>query len=194
MLDPTRALLAVLATSLSAACQFPDYDIIEAQLGGSGADSSPEDEPSPAGAGGAGSDGGGSNVTAGSAPALPEDCRLANGYFACAQIVNFEAAEEVCESQGRKLARIDDATENAVVTEIARTLGPYVWLGAKKEGSGFEWLDGTVFYDDGEVHGVYSNLVLRSGNDDTTLRCVQIENSGAWTPAHCTDTQQFICE
>jgi hypothetical protein len=125
---------------------------------------------------------------------LPEDCRQVSGYLACASILEFAEAEAVCESVDRQLVRIDDAAENDVVTAIGHGLGPYVWLGAKKEGSAFEWLDGTVFYDEGEVRGVYSNLVLRSSDNDSTLRCVQLENSGVWTAAHCTDTQQFICE
>lgn len=177
MLDTTRALLAVLATSLLPACQFPEYDITEVELGAGG---------------------GGANGDAGAPAELPEDCRLfregSKSYLACESILNFAEAEAVCESQGRQLVRIDSEAENDVVTDLARNLGPYVWLGAKQEGSAFQWLDGTVFYDDGEVPGAYSNLVLPASDHDSTLRCVQLENSGAWTAARCTDTQQFVCE
>lgn len=191
MLDTTRALFAVLAMSLLPSCQFPDYDIIEAQLGGGGADSAPDEQPPP---GGASSGASGPSSTAGRSAALPEDCRLVDRYVVCASILDFAAAQAICEAQGRQLLRIDDADENDAVTKLARALGPYVWIGAKKEGDAFEWLDGTVFYDGGAVRGVYSNLVPPPSDEDATLRCVQLEDSGVWTAAHCTDTQQFVCE
>lgn len=131
--------------------------------------------------------------------ACPDNCTPEiigdHTYMRCGPpSLTFDQAESRCEVYGMHLAVIEDAAENELL--IKRKTDPYIWIGGISAEEGvFQWVTGTVFYDNGSVPGVYQNFATGGpDSDDKTLRCVQFESGGLWSAAHCTDTQAYICE
>jgi hypothetical protein len=96
-----------------------------------------------------------------------------------------------------RLIRIDGGAENELATELARTIGSYVWIGGsnRTDEAKFEWTDGTAFYEDGApVAGVYQNFGPDQPAPDPERRCVQLHDStGFWSNAPCSNNLQFVC-
>jgi len=117
----------------------------------------------------------------------------------CTVSSDFNAAEILCQRQGMHLVEIDSASENNFVTQIAQTLGSYVWIGGSDltlSGT-FSWLEGPSFFVDGAaVPGVYQNFAADQPAKTAGLDCVQLHDdpSGPWSNARCADDKQFICE
>jgi hypothetical protein len=139
-------------------------------------------------------------------PATPDNCPhnclgVAHGngsYMVCNLEVGFAEAEVVCEDFQMRLVKIDDVSENSFVRSLAKVSSPYVWIGASDPGGNgvYEWVDGTVMYDNGSaVRGVYENFLSGQPQQLTKKACAQMEvRSGGWSNTPCSDTQQFVCE
>ena len=120
-------------------------------------------------------------------------------YMGCTVSSDFNSAEILCQRQGMHLVEIDSASENNFVTQIAQTLGSYVWIGGSDltlNGT-FSWLEGPAFFADGvAVPGAYQNFAPGQPAKTTGSDCVQLHDdpSGPWSNTRCADTKQFICE
>jgi hypothetical protein len=120
-------------------------------------------------------------------------------YTGCTVGADFNTAEILCQRQGMHLVEIDSATENDFVTQIAQTLGSYVWIGGSDltlSGT-FSWLEGPAFFADGAaVPGAYQNFASGQPVKAAGLDCVQLHDdpAGPWSNARCADNKQFICE
>ncbi len=133
----------------------------------------------------------------------PDGCNgsTLNGvsYMACTTSSSFDQAELRCQAQRMHLVKIDSASENNYVVQLAQALGSYVWIGGSNRAqvSTYAWPDGSVFYTDGAaVTGVYQNFGPDQPAADATRSCVQIHDdaAGFWLNGHCADAEQFICE
>ena len=114
----------------------------------------------------------------------------------------YDDAQANCEAQGMTLLQINDATENAWVTQQALAAGllvsgsiEVILLGGDQLAVGGEWywLDGTLFWNNGPV-GAYTNWETdpkASGISD----CVALHDTGLWTARTCnTSNAYFVCE
>ncbi len=133
----------------------------------------------------------------------PDGCHgsTLNGvsYMACTASSSFDQAEVRCEAQRMHLVKVDSASENNYVVQLAQTLGSYVWIGGsnRTQVATYAWPDGSAFYANGAaVAGVYQNFGPDQPAADATRSCVQIHDdaAGFWLNAHCADAEQFICE
>jgi hypothetical protein len=119
-------------------------------------------------------------------------------YLACADGARFVDSQSRCLAQGMDLVRIDDAADNAVVVELARTVGSYVWIGGSDLATlgSYAWRDGDVFFRDGaSVDGAYQNFGSGEPMMGVGRECVQLhdEPSGPWSTAPCGDVKPFVC-
>lgn len=186
----TRGAMAALLFGLASACTFPEYDLYRGAVGGGG---------------GAAPVAAGATSEAGSAMLpVPSGCAAqwhdGNPYLSCNGTFTFDEAEAKCEQQQMRLLKIDDAAENAFALALARSLGPYVWIGGSNDDRNsvdFAWRDGDVFFSDGQaVPGRYHNFAPGQPEPARGVRCVQLEEitNGVWSAAQCSDSQQLICE
>jgi len=160
--------------------------------------------------GGAGSVGsGGGSGSGGSADAgVPSGCTAAsfNGhnYLLCKTLLAQPSAAAVCAASGMRLARVEDATENQwlVNTLFSPVLPPdqvanWIWLGgsdAVTEGS-WLWPDGTLFYQNGPVGGLYTNWgPAEPNNARGGENCLAVRINFNWTDIQCPDAHYFCCE
>jgi hypothetical protein len=158
------------------------------------------------GASGAGGTAGGTG-SGGSADAGVAGCTSAsfNGhaYLLCkTPRTNSDAAME-CATQGMTLARIDDAAENQWIvntllgTPLPRNSNVYwIWVGgsdAATEGS-WLWPDGTLFYKNGPVGGLYTNWSASEPNGSSTINCMVDRVDFFWADEACSLTHDYACE
>ena len=138
-----------------------------------------------------------------SEPECPSGCTgTAQGnasYMACKTSSTFNAAEVMCQAQGMHLVEIDSASENTFVTQLAGSLGSYIWLGGSDlaENGRFAWPSGAVFFQAGAAPaGVYQHFAAGEPALDSARHCVQLHDDppGYWYVTSCTESKQFICK
>jgi hypothetical protein len=138
-----------------------------------------------------------------SEPECPSGCTGTTqgsiAYMACKTSAPFNAAEVMCQAQGMDLVQIDSASENTFVTQLAGSLGSYIWLGGSDlaENGTFAWPSGTAFFQAGAaVSGVYQHFAVGEPALDPARHCVQLHDDppGYWYVTSCTESKQFICK
>jgi Lectin C-type domain len=159
--------------------------------------------------GSGGSTGGGGSGSGGSSDAgVPGGCTAAsfNGhnYLLCSTLLAQPDAVAACASNGMLLARVDDATENQWI--VNTLFGPvlpgdqvtnWIWIGgsdAVTEGS-WLWPDGTLFYQNGPVGGLYNHWGQAEPNNARGgENCLALRVNYNWTDIQCPDAHFFCCE
>jgi Lectin C-type domain len=159
------------------------------------------------GTSGAAGSGGTSSVDGGLESGAP-GCSAAtfNGhdYLLCKTSLNQPDAAAVCAANGMRLAKVEDATENQwIVDTLAGPVLPvdsgvnWIWLGgsdAVTEGS-WLWPDGTLFYQNGPVGGLFTNWGPAEPNDARSGEdCLALRINYRWTDLACTEVHLFCCE
>lgn len=119
-----------------------------------------------------------------------------HGYWFCDDQVSFATAREACEGARMKLAKIDDAVEDAFVRSKAAHVA---WVGAQDVASEGSWdwlLDGTSFWSNGPVAGRYANWKNGQPAGGAAANCLvtQMMGGGTWAAASCDDLNGFVCE
>ncbi len=117
----------------------------------------------------------------------------------CTTSATFNDAEVLCEQQHMRLVEIDSASENNFVTQIAQTLGSYVWIGGSdlQQDATFTWPSGTAFFKAGApVAGIYQNFAAGQPATTPGLDCVHLHDdpTGPWSTTHCSDAKHFVCK
>jgi hypothetical protein len=135
-------------------------------------------------------------------PSCPAGCDgvvvEGHSFLACAEGASFIDAQTSCLAQGMDLVRIDSSGDNAIVVELARTVGSYVWIGGSDLGElgRYAWRDGDVFFRDGAAaDGAYQNFGSGEPMMGVGRECVQLhdEPAGPWSTAPCSDVKPFVC-
>jgi hypothetical protein len=141
--------------------------------------------------------------TFGCMPARRPPPDAAHTYLFCGADV-WAAASSACSMWGFRLARIDDATENAwiVTTRLAVINKTESWSGANDMGTegAWRWEDGTQFWQGtatgSAVGGLYSNWTPpNEPNDASGEDCSEVTGNGTWNDINCIAmTRPFVCE
>ncbi|MCG8556300.1 MAG: C-type lectin domain-containing protein [Proteobacteria bacterium] len=153
-------------------------------------------------AGGGGAAGGGAAGDSGAAPPEPAPCgRHMHGgsvYLFCHDVMQWLDARGWCQAQGYDLVIIDDRGEDRWLwNTAARESGlPGVdwWIGLHDPLGvyAFEWVDGTLAWDQGTPLG-YVNWA--PGRPAGVGSCVEQDPfRGDWKEVGCAQRQAFICE
>ncbi len=119
-------------------------------------------------------------------------------YMACTVSATFNDADVLCQAQHMRLVEIDTASENTFVTQLASSLGSYVWIGGSDlaENGTFAWPSGTAFFQAGApVSGVYQHFADSEPAADAARHCLHLHDDppGYWYVTSCTESKQFIC-
>ena len=160
-----------------------------------------------AGAGGIGAGGAGGASFADGGIACPTSSFGGHLYAFCATLSSWSNAEADCAAKGMRLARIDDATENAWVQMTAFAgVGSvssiyWWWIGATDQAvmGQWTWTDGALFWIGGTngapQGGLYNNWVAGSpGNTSSAGTCGILQHGGFWQDWDCTKLQSYVCE
>ena len=133
---------------------------------------------------------------------VPTGCTAAsfNGhnYLLCSTLLAQPDAAAACASNGMRLARVDDATENQWIVNTlfgpvlpGDTVFNWIWIGgsdAVTEGS-WLWPDGTLFYQNGPVGGLYNHWGQAEPNNARGgENCLALRVNYNWTDLQCTET------
>jgi hypothetical protein len=180
----------------------------EADSGGApsaGAASGGTTATSGTGGGGTGTTGGTS--TGGSGPTGP--CRSGSygghDYEHCDAPAAYASARADCESRGLRLARVDDAAEDAWIhstipaaDQANNNTSLWRWLGGDDlaVASTWAWNDGTAFWSGGNkgmpVGGAYANWTK---NQPLNPHCLAMEaRDGFWYAMDCAAARPYVCE
>lgn len=142
------------------------------------------------------------------ADVCPAECVLQlNGpaiYMFCNGQTTWPDARDVCISQGMRLARVDDATEdNWLRTTGDAVLGSdqQIWLGAHDlnvEGQ-WVWTDGSQFWggdaNGSAIGGSYAHWDNDEPNDAGGAEdCAALKTNGQWNDLPCSETREYACE
>lgn len=121
---------------------------------------------------------------------LPTGCYFHGGTQAgLGDDVNFFEAENDCEARGGHLAVIDDATENAALTEWAGGDTPWIGLSDIVEEGEFRWvLDQPLGYTN------WNGGEPNDGGDWGDEGCVELRSDGKWNDIGCGDWNHYVCE
>ncbi len=135
-------------------------------------------------------------------PECPSGCTgtLQGGasYMACTVSATFNDAEVLCQAQHMHLVEVDSESENTIVTQLAGSLGSYVWIGGSDlaENGTFAWLAGAAFFRAGApVSGAYQHFADGEPLAGAARHCVQLHDDppGYWYVTSCSESKQFIC-
>jgi len=135
------------------------------------------------------------------------ECRcasFAHAYRFCSVARTWADAESRCETAGMRLARVDDAAENAWIRASADGLGiGYAWLGMADptHTSVWQWVDGTIFWmgdeTGGPVGGLYENWNAAHPTGTTIRACGGLlsgQYAGEWDDRSCSSVLAYVCE
>ena len=151
---------------------------------------------------------GGASGTGGGA-AISCSARTFNGhdYDFCDAMVDWSTARAQCEQRGMRLARIDDAAENAWLIANATFSASManrdaLWIGGYEPVSDgdWHWTDGDAFWSGAAngmaVGGLFTNWDGREPNNAVGPEaCLAIPlNKTTWFDWACTAAQYFACE
>jgi hypothetical protein len=148
-------------------------------------------------------------------PCAPPDCPLAectpdsqcalerfdgSVYYVCADARSQEDARARCDAiAGMHLVYIGSSEEDEF---LAASVAGKVWIGAVLDDDDvWTWLDGTQFYEDEEIDGVYVNWDesvfepngLGVGAGSVTCAILWSE-TGAWADTSCPSLNGYVCE
>lgn len=133
-----------------------------------------------------------------------------HAYAFCSTPTLFAGAREICNLKSMRLARIDDADENAFAASIAFSAYPagfnpvriWPWIGGTSVADPVQWVweDGDVFWsgrnNGSAVGGLYSNWASASPLDTSGTFCAALSNAATliWVERSCDTLQPFLCE
>jgi hypothetical protein len=128
----------------------------------------------------------------------------AHPYRLCSAFLNFATAEADCEAHGMKLARIDDAQEDAFLDQAFSDVFSgltFAFIGASdqaQEGT-WRWLEGDVAFWNGDsggsaLAGLYTHWDVNKPFGNTTRNCAGLLTNGSWEDRSCTAQNAYICE
>ncbi|MGE0867843.1 MAG: lectin-like protein [Kofleriaceae bacterium] len=125
----------------------------------------------------------------------PKDARV---YLFCATELTWSDAYAACAQQGFLLAQVDDASEDAFLTNEAddQFAGDDFWIGGTDEGSEatWRWGGGDVFWSNGSPQpGQYANWASGEPDDHDLANCLNIDPSDGWHDDLCVRTLAFVC-
>jgi hypothetical protein len=128
-------------------------------------------------------------------------------YAFCVGPLTWTDAATDCAAKGMRLARIDDAVENAWVQTnafvgIVSTSSTYwSWLGGTDDAvlGEWRWTDGALFWLGGSngsaQGGLYANWAAGSPtNTGMATDCAILQWAGYWTDFDCTRLERYVCE
>jgi hypothetical protein len=125
-------------------------------------------------------------------------------YQLCKVPLTHADAAAQCAVMGMRLAKVETAAQNQwIVDTLAGPVLPvdsgvnWIWIGGSDVATEGSWLwpDGTVFYQNGPVGGLFTNWGqaepnnARGGED-----CLAIRINYRWTDLDCTEVHHFCCE
>jgi hypothetical protein len=123
-------------------------------------------------------------------------------YLLCTNYLTQPDAAAQCAANGMHLARVDDAVENQWIVDTLE--GPvvdsgvhWIWLGGSDAVTEDSWLwpDGTLFYQNGPVGGLFTNWGNAEPNDARGGEdCLAERVTYVWTDLACTETHYSCCE
>lgn len=131
--------------------------------------------------------------------ARPETART---YLFCAVGAPWTGAQATCAGQAMRLARVDDAAEDAWLRATGNeALGAVqFWLGANDRAVEDVWVwdDGAQFWQGNgggtPIAGLYTHWDGGEPNDDDGEDCGEIRADGAWNDVECNDSRTYVCE
>ena len=91
-----------------------------------------------------------------------------------------------CNGQGAHIASIHSAEENAFVQKLGESTHSK-WLGARKKGGSFQWLDGTAFNFKKWNPGMPDNY---AGVES----CIEIQTNKGWNDISCNSERRYVCK
>jgi hypothetical protein len=155
-------------------------------------------------AGGGGNSGAGGSGDAGGTAGCTAAAFNGRGYLLCKTYLTQSSAAAVCGANAMRLVRVDDSLENQWI--VNTMYGPtlpvdqgtnWIWLGGSDATAEDSWLwpDGTLFYQNGPVGGLFTNWNnaepnnARGGED-----CLAERVSYRWTDLDCAEQHYFCCE
>jgi len=165
-----------------------------------------------AGGSGAGGAGGAGGSSAGGTGGLAgASCTPAtyggHAYAFCFTPLPWSSASNDCSVKGMRLARIDDAAENAWMQSIAFANVPDVssqywpWIGGTDLAvvGEWRWTDGALFWLGGSngaaQGGLYENWVAGSPTTNgAATDCAILQHAGFWTDYDCDRLEPYVCE
>lgn len=128
-------------------------------------------------------------------------------YLFCNVGANHANATTICGGEGMQLVRVDDANEQAYLSEeriIAFGGRTKTWLGGSDltVENAWLWQDGDQFWQGRSggtaVGGLFQFWRGGEPNDDGTEDCAAMRNNnsstGRWVDSECSQVLQFICE
>lgn len=125
-----------------------------------------------------------------------------HGYVLCDNGLAWDDARDACAGMGMKLARIDDAAEDAWVRQQGNSLAlDDLWIGGSDsadEGT-WIWVDGDQFWDGiftgMPVGGLYSSWQPGEPNNSNGVEdCARQSSAGPWVDGACGSTRDYVCE
>ena len=165
-----------------------------------------------AGGSGAGGAGGAGGSSAGGTGGLAgASCTPAtyggHAYAFCFTPLPWSSASNDCSVKGMRLARSDDAAENAWMQSIAFANVPDVssqywpWIGGTDLAvvGEWRWTDGALFWLGGSngaaQGGLYENWVAGSPTTNgAATDCAILQHAGFWTDYDCDRLEPYVCE
>jgi hypothetical protein len=116
-----------------------------------------------------------------------EETWSSTSYIVCENVMDWEEAQEICESVDMNLITVDSSSEQSWLDGEASS---DVWIGlsdADSEGT-WRWVDGgSSTYTDWD-----SAQPDNDGNQDCTV--AQTSSGGDWDDVDCSDHYYFVCE
>jgi len=135
------------------------------------------------------------------------------GYLFCKNELAYADAKKVCNDNGFKLARINDAEENKTLRALGKAIeDANYYIGGTDEATpdAWVWEDGTPFWQGREngtaVGGAFVNWTKGADSKNVepnnyrktanTENCAEMVNDtgGTWNDRRCTDRQNYVCE
>lgn len=98
-------------------------------------------------------------------------------------------AESDCTGKNAHLASIHSKQENDFIRKVTNNEG--VWIGGKRTGSSFQWLDGTPFDYKNWMGGEPNNY---GGREYCLFFNWNRNNLGQWNDYHCEPTFPYVCK
>ncbi len=125
-------------------------------------------------------------------PACPCPSEVVEGrtYYFCEHPLRWTEARDYCKAAGNELARLDTASQNALVWAVARDIAHKSWaigLNDRQEEDNYLWLDGTAPAFTAWADGEPAKLLAH-------YDCTFLQSSEpVWRERNCNERAAFIC-
>ncbi|XP_065421197.1 killer cell lectin-like receptor subfamily G member 1 isoform X2 [Chrysemys picta bellii] len=103
-----------------------------------------------------------------------------NCYYFSTDTKSWDDSKEYCTSRGATLPVIKEKLQLENIKRLRQN--HYYWIGLRKEATGWQWDDGSLFTND----------VIQLENEDAKLKCSFL-NSDKIVTVDCTSSRRWIC-